>query len=101
MAHYSPFALRALGMTKMRIVRRKTRPTGMELFESVPDGAVYIVKPNLTKMMHAVNCGHPLHCANPKHFEIGVAAVREDGSDGGEWGYVPLDLLEDVPEPVN
>jgi hypothetical protein len=90
--------MRAAGFKKMRIVRRKTRKLGMELFESIPDNAVYIVQPNMT-IVYA-GCTHP-NCKDPQHFEMGVAAVREDGSDGGEWGYVPLDLLEDVPEQVN
>ena len=82
----------------MRVAKRRTA-LGMELFESVPLGTVYIVNTRDQTVMPG--CASYGHCGDPAHYVAGIAAIREDGSDGGQWGYLPLELLEDVPERVN
>lgn len=86
------------GLKKMRVAKRTTSK-GMQLFESIPTGTIYLVVPHQTKMLPACTCA--AGCMNPHHYEIGVAAIKQDEQATGDWGYVPLDLLEDVPEQVN
>lgn len=87
------------GLKQMRVARRKTRKLALELFESIEIGTVYLVVPSNTKMIQA--CTHPAGCLNPAHYEIGIAAIQKDEQHTGDWGFVPLDLLEDIPEKVN
>jgi hypothetical protein len=86
------------GLKRMRVVKRRTA-LGMELFESVPLGTVYIANTNDQKALPG--CAGYAHCRKPEHLVPAIAVVREDLSDGGDWGYLPLELLEDVPEQVN